>query len=105
MTSKTPTVQRPKSRGRLSKNFVSNNIRHTFNNYLLHFQMPDLESKLESEIKSDCTVIACRFPFPNWKEMATLGEGIDSVWIYKPQQQGKKMMIDDLSVSTQLCSS
>ena len=51
--------------------------------------MPDLESKLESEIKSDCTVIACRFPFPNWKEMATLGEGIDSVWIYKPQQQGK----------------
>ena len=53
---------------------------------MFFFQMTDLESKLDAEVKSSCTVIACRFPFPNWKEMAIVGNGIDTVWVYKPNQ-------------------
>ena len=49
--------------------------------------MNDLENKLSQEIKPECTVVACRFPFPNWKEIATIGEGVDSVWVYKPGQR------------------
>ena len=45
--------------------------------------MADLESKLNQEMKQDATVIACRFQFPNWTEVAIVGEGIDSVWVYK----------------------
>ena len=51
----------------------------------LLFQMEDLEHKLNKEMKPDCTVVACRFQFPQWKEVATIGEGVDSVWIYKPK--------------------
>ena len=50
-----------------------------------YFQMQDLELKLSNEMKPDCTVVACRFPFPKWKEIATIGEGVDCVWIYKPK--------------------
>jgi hypothetical protein len=46
--------------------------------------MAELETKLGKEMKPECTVIACRFPFPKWNEIATIGDGIDSVWIYKP---------------------
>ena len=49
------------------------------------FQMKDLEHKLNKEMKPNCTVVACRFQFPQWKEVATIGEGVDSVWIYKPK--------------------
>ena len=52
--------------------------------------MTDLESKLNSEVKPDCTIIACRFAFPNWKEKTTLGQGIDSVWVYKPEKTEKR---------------
>ena len=55
------------------------------------FQMNDLENKLSQEIKPECTVVACRFPFPNWKEIATIGEGVDSVWVYKPGQRIPEM--------------
>ena len=48
--------------------------------------MSDLEAKLEKEMNPKCTVIACRFRFPNWVEIATIGEGIDAVWVYKPRQ-------------------
>ena len=53
--------------------------------------MNDLENKLSQEIKPECTVVACRFPFPNWKEIATIGEGVDSVWVYKPGQRIPEM--------------
>ena len=57
--------------------------RVTLGNLLMHFQMPDLETKLSAEMKANCTVIACRFPFPNWNHKVAIGEGIDTVWVYK----------------------
>ena len=57
--------------------------------------MADLEIKLSREIKADCTVIACRFPFPNWKETAAIGEGIDTVWVYKPNNDDPTSGIKD----------
>jgi hypothetical protein len=45
--------------------------------------MPQLEKKLESDLTPDSKVVACRFPFPNWTPNDVIGEGIDSVWLYK----------------------
>ena len=47
--------------------------------------MPDLEVKLAKEMTnpSTTTIIACRFPFPTWREIAIIGQGIDTVWVYK----------------------
>ena len=53
--------------------------------------MPQLESKLTNELNSDGQVVACRFPFPNWVPYRTVGEGIDSVWLYRPNLQEKKL--------------
>ena len=48
--------------------------------------MPQLEKKLESDLTVDSKVVACRFPFPSWKADDVIGEGIDSVWVYKQNQ-------------------
>ena len=45
--------------------------------------MPDLEKKLSLELKRESEVVACRFPFPCWVPDKIIGEGIDSVWLYK----------------------
>ncbi|PNF21148.1 Protein FAM173B, partial [Cryptotermes secundus] len=45
--------------------------------------MPQLEMKLEKELCNDVHVVACRFPFPTWTPDATLGAGMDTVWVYK----------------------
>jgi hypothetical protein len=47
------------------------------------FQMPELELKLANELHNDAHVVACRFPFPTWTPDATLGIGVDTVWLYK----------------------
>jgi hypothetical protein len=47
------------------------------------FQMPELEMKLGKELHNDVHVVACRFPFPTWTPDATLGTGLDTVWVYK----------------------
>ncbi|KAK8396710.1 hypothetical protein O3P69_004999 [Scylla paramamosain] len=44
--------------------------------------MLNLESKLSQELTQDSLVIACRFPLPSWKPAATIGHGLDSVWLY-----------------------
>ncbi|XP_010586360.1 ATP synthase subunit C lysine N-methyltransferase [Loxodonta africana] len=44
--------------------------------------MPQLEKKLELELKEGARVIACRFPFPHWIPDHVTGEGIDTVWAY-----------------------
>ena len=54
---------------------------------MLFFQMTDLETKLSKELPPEATVIACRFPFPQWKEITTIGDGVDAVWVYMPHQQ------------------
>ena len=45
--------------------------------------MQKLETKLEDELVENGIIVACRFPFPNWKPIKTLGVGIDQVWIYQ----------------------
>lgn len=45
--------------------------------------MEELEEKFKRELKPDCSVIACRFPLPNCEATLKIGEGIDTVWIYK----------------------
>ena len=52
--------------------------------------MPHLESKLSDELNSEGEVVACRFPFPNWVPYRTVGEGIDCVWLYRPNLQVNK---------------
>lgn len=44
--------------------------------------MERLENKLASELPSTAKVVACRFPFPTWVPEQTVGEGIDTVWVY-----------------------
>ena len=44
--------------------------------------MDQLGAKLMNEVKSDCQVVTCRFPFPNWKPTKVKGEGLDTVWLY-----------------------
>lgn len=45
--------------------------------------MPQLENKLKSELNENTHIIACRFPLPSWKPCSMIGEGIDTVWLYK----------------------
>lgn len=44
--------------------------------------MDQLELKLACELPSAAQVVACRFPFPTWVPERTVGEGIDTVWVY-----------------------
>lgn len=44
--------------------------------------MERLELKLASELPNSAKVVACRFPFPTWVPEQTVGEGIDTVWVY-----------------------
>ena len=48
--------------------------------------MPALEAKLGRELSASSRVVACRFPFPGWRPESELGEGVDRVWIYKPEK-------------------
>lgn len=68
------------------KLFHNTNWTHIPNAIFTLIQMPQLEKKLESDLTVDSKVVACRFPFPSWKADDVIGEGIDSVWVYKPIQ-------------------
>ncbi|XP_042890889.1 ATP synthase subunit C lysine N-methyltransferase-like isoform X2 [Penaeus japonicus] len=60
--------------------------------------MPDLESKLFQELTADGCVVACRFPLPTWQPIATFGEGIDTVWLYRrPNEDNVQHREDDES--------
>ena len=48
--------------------------------------MPDLEKKLKKELEKDSEIVACRFPFPGLIPSEIIGEGIDTVWLYKMQK-------------------
>ncbi|XP_015597730.2 protein FAM173B [Cephus cinctus] len=45
--------------------------------------MNDVEEKFIRELRSNCTIVACRFPLPNVKPLNTIGHGVDTVWVYK----------------------
>lgn len=44
--------------------------------------MENLEKKLLNECKNNCRIVACRFPLPSKKPLATVGSGVDTVWVY-----------------------
>ncbi|XP_043545933.1 ATP synthase subunit C lysine N-methyltransferase [Chiloscyllium plagiosum] len=44
--------------------------------------MKSFEEKLQSELKSNARVVACRFPFPSWMAVRESGKGIDTAWLY-----------------------
>ncbi|XP_078093508.1 ATP synthase subunit C lysine N-methyltransferase isoform X2 [Mustelus asterias] len=46
------------------------------------WKMQSLEGKLQSELKGNARVVACRFPFPSWIAVHESGKGIDSAWLY-----------------------
>ncbi|KAL1501233.1 hypothetical protein ABEB36_006597 [Hypothenemus hampei] len=45
--------------------------------------MTDLEAKFLKECKANCNVLACRYPLPNLTPTQTIGNGIDTVWVYE----------------------
>ena len=53
--------------------------------------MKDLSVKLNKEIKQDTTIITCRFPINDYKEIYTLDDGVDSVWVYDKKSLNEKI--------------
>ena len=49
--------------------------------------MPRLEQKFSENISTEAQVVACRFPLPNWQPQKTIGQGVDTVWVYRKPQQ------------------
>ncbi|XP_043481436.1 ATP synthase subunit C lysine N-methyltransferase [Leptopilina heterotoma] len=45
--------------------------------------MAEIEEKFNNELNKNSVVVACRFPLPNSVPVLTVGEGIDTVWVYK----------------------
>ncbi|XP_003699677.1 ATP synthase subunit C lysine N-methyltransferase [Megachile rotundata] len=45
--------------------------------------MTDIEAKFIQELQKDCVIVACRFPLPTLNVIKVIGEGVDTVWIYK----------------------
>jgi hypothetical protein len=52
--------------------------------------MKDLSVKLNKEIKPDTTIITCRFPIHDYKEIYSLEDGVDSVWVYDKNALNEK---------------
>lgn len=50
--------------------------------------MAELERKLMREVcADDARIIVCRFPLPNCRPAATIGGGVDTVWVYNLKEQ------------------
>lgn len=45
--------------------------------------MQDIEQKFLMELQEDVTIVACRFPLPSMYAIKVIGEGVDTVWVYK----------------------
>ncbi|XP_076630776.1 ATP synthase subunit C lysine N-methyltransferase [Colletes latitarsis] len=45
--------------------------------------MEDIEKKFRTELQNNCIIVACRFPLPNMNALKIVGQGVDTVWIYK----------------------
>ena len=71
-----------------------------YNNFSCYQQVPDLVSKLSQELTFDGLIIACRFPLPSWKPAATIGDDIDSVWLYRKPHQATPQAKETLDTVT-----
>lgn len=50
--------------------------------------MAELERKLMREVRTeDARIIVCRFQLPNCQPAATIGGGVDTVWVYNLNDQ------------------
>ncbi|OAD59212.1 hypothetical protein WN48_09478 [Eufriesea mexicana] len=45
--------------------------------------MKDVETKFVKELQEDCVIVTCRFPLPTMNAIKIIGEGVDTVWVYK----------------------
>jgi hypothetical protein len=45
--------------------------------------MEELIKKFKSELQPNCSIIVCRYPLPHCKPISVIGEGLDTVWVYK----------------------
>ena len=54
--------------------------------------MNDLVVKLNKEMKNESTIITCRFPINDHKEIYALDDGIDSVWVYDKNSLNEKII-------------
>ncbi|KAL8615224.1 hypothetical protein ACOMHN_050265 [Nucella lapillus] len=45
--------------------------------------MQQFEDKLSGELSASGCVVACRFQLPSWEPVATVGTGVDTVWLYR----------------------
>lgn len=45
--------------------------------------MQEIEDKFCTELREDSVIVACRFPLPSIRAIKTIGEGVDTVWVYK----------------------
>lgn len=55
-------------------------------NVVIIFGVDSMMSNIEDMVSRENTpfnVIACRFPLPNAVPLSTIGQGIDTVWVYK----------------------
>ncbi len=48
--------------------------------------MKDLQEKLASELVPEARILVCRFPLPQLQPIATVGTGMDRVWVYRAEQ-------------------
>ncbi|XP_049530823.1 ATP synthase subunit C lysine N-methyltransferase [Anopheles darlingi] len=55
--------------------------------------MEDLEKKIVREVAPGTTIVACRFPFPTMPVQERIEEGVDSVWVYRPQGKRQEKSI------------
>ncbi|XP_053977667.1 ATP synthase subunit C lysine N-methyltransferase [Hylaeus volcanicus] len=69
----------------IKKNLWKHNLKNYDNIVLFGVDqmMQDIEKKFIIELQKDCTIVACRFPLPSMSAMKVVGQGVDTVWIYK----------------------
>ncbi|CAK9808251.1 ATP synthase subunit C lysine N-methyltransferase [Anthophora quadrimaculata] len=69
----------------IKQNLWKHNLRG-YNNIVLFGvdqMMEDVETKFINELQKDSVIIACRFPLPSMNAIKIVGEGVDTVWMYK----------------------
>ncbi|XP_015433147.1 PREDICTED: protein FAM173B [Dufourea novaeangliae] len=69
----------------IRQNLWTYNLRN-YNNVVLFGvgqMMQEIENKFMAELQEDCVIVACRFPLPNMNAIKIIGEGVDTVWVYK----------------------
>ncbi|CAK9824405.1 ATP synthase subunit C lysine N-methyltransferase [Anthophora retusa] len=69
----------------IKQNLWKHNLRG-YNNIVLFGvdqMMKDVETKFINELQKDSVIIACRFPLPSMNVIKIVGEGVDTVWMYK----------------------